>query len=169
MGERAPDRDRYTLAGALSYWGPLALWLAAIFYFSTDAMSAGHTSRFVEPIIRFFLPRASADTVYLLHIAVRKLGHVTEYGLLALLAFRAVRGAGRTGFRPQWAAGAWAVAALYALVDEFHQTFVSSRTGTASDALVDMVGAFAALVLLAWAMRRRRGGVETSEREEVAT
>ena len=136
------------------YWAPLAVWLAAIFYFSTDAMSAAHTSRFVEPLIRRLLPDASYETVYAVHVAVRKCGHVAEYALLALLAFRAVRSGRPEPFRPRWAVAALTITALYALVDEYHQTFVSSRTGNLEDAAIDVVGAGAALVALAWARRR---------------
>jgi VanZ family protein len=140
--------------GALWYWAPLGDWLAAIFFFSTDAMSAAHTSRFVEPLIRSIVPNASPETVYAVHVAVRKCGHLTEYGLLALLAFRAVRRGRPEPFRARWAAAAFAIASSYAVVDEFHQTFVASRTGNAGDVLVDMVGVAAALVALAWVRRR---------------
>jgi VanZ family protein len=151
----APGRAPASGWGALFYWAPLAVWLAAIFYFSTDAMSAEHTSRFIEPLIRRLLPDASPETVYVLHVGVRKLGHLAEYAVLGLLALRAVRSGRAEPFRPRWAAIAFAIAAGYALVDEYHQTFVRSRTGNLEDALVDMVGAAAALALYAWARRKR--------------
>jgi VanZ family protein len=146
----SPSKPR----GALWYWAPLAVWLAAIFCFSTDAMSAAHTSRFVEPIVRAMLPGASYETIYGVHVAVRKCGHLAEYALLGLLAFRAVRSGRAEPFRPRWAVAALAIAAVYALVDEYHQTFVSSRTGNLGDAAIDVVGAGAALVALAWARLR---------------
>ena len=154
-----PARSPSSVWGALWYWAPLAVWLAAIFVFSTDVMSAAHTSRFVEPIIRRLLPSASYETVYAVHVAVRKCGHLTEYALLGLLAFRAVRFGRSEPFRARWAAAALAIAASYALVDEYHQTFVSSRTGNLGDAAIDVVGAGAALVALAWARRRANSGV----------
>jgi VanZ family protein len=152
----APGRSPATRRGALWYWAPLAVWLGAIFFFSTDALSSAHTSRFVEPLIRRLLPGASEGAVYAIHVAVRKCGHLTEYALLALLAFRGARGGRPEGFRPGWAATAFAVAAVYALVDEYHQTFVSSRTGNLGDAAIDMTGAAAALLFLAWARSVRR-------------
>lgn len=155
---------RDTRRGALWYWAPLAVWLGAIFYFSTDAMSATHTGGFFEPLIRRLLPGASDATVEGLHVAVRKSAHVTEYALLALIALRAVRSGRAERFRASWALAAWAIAAGYALLDEYHQTFVSSRTGNLHDAVIDMTGAAAALVFLAkWretrANSRRRGVV----------
>lgn len=155
MPARSDDADSTGMWGALWYWAPLAVWLGAIFYFSSDVLSAEHTSHFVEPLIRRLLPGASDATVYGLHVAVRKAGHVTEYALLALLAFRAVR-AGRRGEAPtRWVVAAFAIAASYALVDEYHQTFVRSRTGNLHDAVIDMVGAAAAMVFLVW-MRNRK-------------
>jgi len=153
--EPARPARRVRWWGALWYWAPLAVWLGAIFYFSTDVMSAGHTSRFLEPLIRRLLPGASEPVVSGLHVAVRKTAHVTEYALLSLLAFRAVRSGRVLRFRAGWAFAAFAVAAAYALLDEFHQTFTSSRTGNLHDAVIDMVGAASALVFLAAYSRRR--------------
>jgi VanZ family protein len=117
-------------------------------------MSAPRTSRFVEPLIRWLLPDATPVTVYVLHVAVRKCGHLAEYALLALLAFRALRSGRAERFRSSWAGGAFAIAVAYALVDEFHQTFVSTRTGNLGDVLVDAVGAALALAALAWWRRK---------------
>ncbi len=150
--------------GALWYWAPLAVWLGAIFYFSTDAMSSAHTSRFVEPLIRRLIPGASEETVYAIHWTIRKLGHVTEYGLLALLAFRAIRSGRAEAFRLSWAGWALAVATAYALVDEYHQTFVSSRTGNLGDVGIDMLGAALALGALAWVRRTPRTRRQRSRR-----
>jgi VanZ family protein len=136
--------------GALVYWGPLAVWLVATFYVSTGAMSSENTSRFVGPLLRWLLPDLSPAALYGVHVAVRKTAHVTQYGLLALLAFRAVRGGRRPAWRTRWAVQAFLIATCYAAIDEYHQSFASNRTGTAQDVLIDVVGASAALVFLAW-------------------
>ena len=138
----------------LRYWGPLAVWLAAIFYFSTDAMSAPRTSRFVEPLILWLLPDATPETVYALHVVVRKCGHLAEYALLGLLAFRAVRSGAAERFRATWAVWAFSIAVGYAVVDELHQSFVSSRSGNLGDVVVDAAGAALALAALAWWRRK---------------
>jgi VanZ family protein len=141
----------------LRYWGPLVVWLAAIFYFSTDAMSAPRTSRFLGPLLQWLLPGASPETIYVAHVAVRKGGHVAEYALLALLAFRAVRAESAARFRASWALSAFAIAVGFAFVDEYHQTFVSTRTGNLGDVAIDAAGAALALLALAWAFAERRG------------
>ena len=63
---------------------------------------------------------------------LRKGAHMTEYGLLGLLWWRAL------GTRsPLPGAG---IALAYAMTDEFHQTFVAGRHGTPVDVLIDAVG-----------------------------
>jgi VanZ family protein len=91
-------------------------------------------------------------------VVLRKLAHVTEYLLLALATWRALR-----GLRPEWKPVAQiGVAALftlaYAVSDEFHQTFVDGRNGTPVDVAIDAVGISIAclLALRTYAGRRRR-------------
>ena len=76
-------------------------------------------------------------------IAVRKLGHITGYALLTAAWWWALRGV--TG-RPLLIAVC--IAFAYACTDEFHQTFVSGRTGTPVDVAIDSIGmAIAALLI----------------------
>jgi VanZ family protein len=156
--DNAPSDSSFIFhpSSLLWYWLPLALWLAAIFYFSTDAMSAKHTSRFLEPLIRSLLPWASYPTVVGVHMGIRKLGHVTEYALLTVLAFRAVRG-GRTApnWTPSWAAVAFAIAVAYAAIDELHQGFVSTRSASVFDVLTDASGALGAVAVISWGLAPR--------------
>jgi VanZ family protein len=76
-------------------------------------------------------------------LILRKLGHVTEYGLLFWLWFRAL------GFERPWLAAVIAIA--YSATDEYHQTFVDGRHGTPVDNLIDATG-----VGLTWALLRAR-------------
>jgi VanZ family protein len=160
MNERMQSRSSFIVhrsAFIISYWLPLLLWLAAIFYFSSDAMSAGRTSRFIEPMLRLLMPWAEYPTILGVHMGVRKAAHVAEYALLALLAFRAVRG-GRDAprWRPSWAAAAFAIAVAYAVVDEVHQGFVRTRSGSVFDVLTDAAGALGAVAFLSWWLGPRR-------------
>ena len=84
-----------------------------------------------------------------IHAVTRKIAHLTEYALLGLLAARAFRGSPREGLRARWFLAALALVVVYALVDEYHQSFVPSRTGSIYDSLIDMTGGLAAL-LIAW-------------------
>ncbi|MCX6031937.1 MAG: VanZ family protein [Chloroflexi bacterium] len=76
--------------------------------------------------------------------------HLVIYATLALLWERALRG---TGVRRP-ALWAFAIAVLYGLSDEFHQSFVPGRTATVFDAATDAVAAGLALSIAAWARRR---------------
>ena len=108
-----------------------------IFVGSTDLLSAEHTSRFIGPFLRWFAPHVSDATIATVQLVVRKLAHLTEYAILAALLFRALR-----VFGP-----AFIVAAIYAALDEIHQSFVTSRTGSAYDVLIDCAGIITGLVI----------------------
>jgi VanZ family protein len=80
---------------------------------------------------------------------LRKLAHITVFGLLWLALARA------TDWRRPLLATV--IALLYAISDEFHQTFVDERHGTPRDVAIDAIGM--GLAALAWAYAaRRRGG-----------
>ena len=133
------------------------MWATAIFIGSGDSLSSTNTSRFLEPLIRWSLPRLSHESVGTVMVVIRKCGHLTEYGVLSVLCWRAVHRRSNRGVRDwSWrdAGIALTMAALFAASDEFHQAFVPSRSGSPWDALIDTCGA-AAGVLLIWSIRRR--------------
>jgi VanZ family protein len=125
----------------LKYWLPVLAWMTFIFVGSTDLLSAEHTSRFIGPFLRWFAPDISGATVASIQLIVRKFGHLTEYAILAALLCRALR------FSSQGWFGAFGISAIYASLDEFHQSFVSSRTGTPWDVLIDCIGAIIGVVI----------------------
>jgi VanZ family protein len=63
--------------------------------------------------------------------------------------FRAFRGDSPVRWQLRWASSALITTALWAMLDEFHQTFTRSRDGTIWDVLLDTCGALAALMLIA--------------------
>ena len=132
----------------LRHWWPALAWAAMISFFSTGLFSGENTSRLILPILAWLLPRASVETLALAHFLIRKSGHFGEYFLFSLLMLRGIR-AGRREWRWTWAAAALAAAACYAGLDEFHQAFVPSRTASASDVLLDSLGAAVAQLFAA--------------------
>lgn len=110
-----------------------------IFAGSTDLLSAAHTSRFIGPFLRWFSPDVSDATIASVQLIVRKCAHLTEYAILAALLYRAMRQ------RFFWAA--WIIAAVYAALDEFHQSFVASRTASWWDVAIDCIGAIVGLLI----------------------
>ncbi|HXN17941.1 MAG TPA: VanZ family protein [Candidatus Binatus sp.] len=143
-------------------WWPALLWAIVISTFSTGIFTSDNTSRIIVPILRWFFPHASQETLFLVHHFIRKMGHVTEYFVLSLLILRAIR-AGKPGTHWGWALATIAMVACYASLDEFHQSFVPGRTAAVSDVLIDTAGGIAAqiavalIVLFADIRRKRRG------------
>ncbi len=139
-------------------YGPLALWMSFIFYASTGDFSAPNTSRIIEPLLKWFHPTITVAELQRVHLYVRKLAHFSEYALLALLAARAFHSSSRSFLRSRWALSAFILVAVYALLDEYHQTFVATRAGNIYDSLLDMSGGAFALIMLAvfgrWRARR---------------
>ena len=78
-----------------------------------------------------------------------------EYAILALLLARAFRTSLREFLRNHWFGVSLAFVALYALSDEFHQSFVSTRTASIYDCLIDTAGGLAALIIVAMRSRVR--------------
>ena len=140
----------FLVRGVLKYWLPVLLWMVFIFLGSTDLMSAEHTSRFIGPFLRWFAPDITDATIASIQLLVRKCAHVMEYAILSALLLRALRQhllAARSV--------AFVLAALYAVLDEFHQSFVPSRTGSPWDVVTDIAGAILGLMIYVRMTRRR--------------
>lgn len=129
-----------TFKGSLRYWLPVFLWMAFIFWMSTGAFSAQNTSRILEPVIRFLFPDLPAHTLKALHGLVRKFGHVAEYLVLGLLLFRAFCFSSTEPRPLRCALYSLLVVVISAAGDELHQSFVSTRTASVFDVLIDTTG-----------------------------
>ena len=109
---------------ALTLWLPVLLWAAVIFTLSAiPSQSSG---------------LGVWDTV------LRKCAHVTEYGVLGALLYRAF----------EREAPALAAGIAYAATDELHQHFVRGRHASPVDVGIDAVGV--ALGMLLWLRVRAR-------------
>ncbi len=84
-----------------------------------------------------------------------KLAHGGWFFLLALLAWRAAR-EGEAWPRRRRVVGLLVGAALWAVSDEWHQSFVPGRAVEAADLLADVAGATLALALAEGALFARR-------------
>ena len=158
----------------LRKWLPAVIWMVLIFAGSTDVLSGEHTARFIEPLLRWlFVGRLTPGEVQWGHFFLRKTGHVVEYAVLSALFWFALGrsrldpGAG-ANHRGPWLAVCLAVllAVGYAALDEYHQSFVPSRTSSWHDVAIDTGGSVVGLVLLGvaklgrgrWEKRRRPEG-----------
>lgn len=141
----------------LHYWLPVIVWIAVIFTFSSDLFSAQHTGSVLEYIITHTIGPVETRTFEYIHFTTRKLAHVTEYGILGLLVFRAWRREHRGQFCAAWVRQALAIVMAVAAIDEFHQSFVPSRGSSSWDALLDTLGAalFLAVTYLLWTRKAK--------------
>ena len=94
----------------LTVWGPVVLWAAVIFAFSS-------------------VPSLGTD-LGTWDLILRKCAHLTEYAILGALLARATRSPGL----------AVLLAGLYAVTDEVQQMFVEGRVGAPLEVAIDTVG-----------------------------
>ena len=131
--------------------------MVVIFLGSTDILSAAHTSRFLVPFLRWLDPQISLAALNAIQFGIRKLAHLTEYAILAALLWRALRGGTRWQVKISILFFVtWIACAIFAASDEFHQSFVPSRTSSPIDVMIDVTGALIGLAIcLAFSMRRK--------------
>ncbi len=122
-------------------WWPVGAWMSVIFLFSTDIFSGARTSALLGPFLSSIFPALSNEQIEAIHLTLRKFGHWSEYFILASLLVRAWR----KEFPSQTRIARWAwcvvLATLYAASDEWHQSFVPSRTASLVDVTIDSFGA----------------------------
>ena len=127
--------------------------MSVIFVLSTDLFSGANTSSLLRPLLSSLVPSLTNEQIDLIHVMVRKLGHWSEYFILARLLVGAV-----TGQFPLWKPSRhllWSLllAILYAAGDEWHQSFVPSRSASIFDVLIDSFGALCGAL---WFERRKQ-------------
>lgn len=137
----------------VKYTLPVIFWMGFIFWMSTGTFSSENTSSYLETVLRLFVPKISAQELDWINELIRKSGHVIEYFILGLLLFRAFRGSSIGSWNWRWSLLALILVLLWAAGDEFHQSFVSTRTASAADVLIDTAGG----VLAQFAILLRNG------------
>jgi VanZ family protein len=134
-------------------WLPVLLWAAVIFIFSTDLFSGSNTGGVFGVVMHFIFPDITFEALNRAHFLLRKLGHFSAYFIFAVLLMRALRQENAGRIETRHLAISFAVATIYAISDEFHQSFVPSRGADIVDVLIDMSGAIAGI---SWSHRRNR-------------
>ena len=160
------NSDRHAV---LKAWIAAILWLIVIAIESTAMLSSSHTSRILYPILHFLFGMDSERFEYW-HFYMRKSGHVVGYAILSILLFRAWRASlpamNSSKWAPRWAAMAVLGTALVASLDEWHQSFIPSRTGRWQDVVLDTCAGLAAQILiwLWWRSRQNQSYASTWRR-----
>jgi len=139
-------------------WIPSAIWLTVIAVESTNLGSAEHTGRILYPILHFLFEMDRARFA-VWHALLRKTGHIVGYFTLSVLLFRSWRATFprlSTRWCLQWATVALLSTSLVAMLDEWHQSFLPSRTGTFRDAILDGTAGLVAQIALFAVLRKQR-------------
>jgi VanZ family protein len=141
----------------LRFWVPVLFWMVLIFGASADAHSYEHSSRIIIPVLRWLFPHMSAMEMDRIHHLFRKGCHVTVYAILGFLVFRALHHSRNP--LPAWSwprvGGTLLIVFLYAASDEYHQSFVPTRTPLFSDVCIDTAGGAVGLGI-AWIFHYNR-------------
>jgi VanZ family protein len=135
----------------LKAWIATILWLIVIAIESSAYLSAHNTSRILYPVLHFLFGVDHQHFEHW-HFYIRKGGHVFGYGLLCILLFRAWRetlhSSVNAKWTMRWASLAVLGTAVVAFLDEWHQSFIPSRTGTPHDVLLDTCAGIGAQIVL---------------------
>lgn len=131
-------------------WWAVGVMMVVTFVFGTDLFSSQNTRDIIRWIMQWLLgPGAEAKVTSGGEGLLRKSAHFVEYGILAYLWFRAVRGDHLQRWKWSWFLIALLATTAWAVVDELQQGFISSqRTGNPWDVVLDSAGALTALLLV---------------------
>ena len=123
----------------------LILWMIVIFSFSSaDAnKSTGTSDKVITTMIEIKDKITNNETpnnekeiiVKNSSFYIRKIAHLTEYLILGFLMFNLLKQYSVTNI--YYAIG---LSILYSCTDEFHQLFISGRSGSIRDVLIDSIG-----------------------------
>lgn len=105
------------------YLTPIFVWMGFIFLLSA-------------------IPNLKSELPSLFDLILRKIAHIIEFGILAVLMARAVFPYGQEHKMPVWESVLTVIilTVLYAATDEFHQVFVTGRQGSLWDVGIDSLG-----------------------------
>ena len=146
-------------------WAPVTIWMALIFNFSTDWFAAPDTESFFTPLLSWLIPGMAPETIQIIHAALRKLGHWTEYFILANLLATAGQGQWPKQTRQGRFTTNASIATLYAITDEWHQSFVPSRGASVIDVIIDAWGAICGAF---WTLYHERSPADRGHAQQVA-
>jgi VanZ family protein len=141
-------------------WIPALIWLGIITFESTSYLSSDNTSRILYPVLHFLLGLDPARFA-VWHHHIRKTGHFVGYFTLSCLLFRAWRATlsivPPAEWSLRWATVSFLMTTLVASLDEWHQTFIPSRTGNIHDVILDSSAALVAqIAIFIWLRKNRR-------------
>ena len=140
----------------LRAWWPALVWIGLIAFESTDFFSAQHTGRMLYGLLTRLFGEIDFYNFLVFHHYLRKTGHVIGFGMLSLLLLRGWRATLAPNHVWSWRVAllAWLGTVFVAAMDEWHQSFIPSRTGTWRDAVLDSTAGLVFLLVAYFWLRR---------------
>ena len=137
-------------------WWPAVVWIGLIAFESTDVFSSEHTGTMLYKLLTYLFGHINFYKFLVFHHYLRKTGHVVGYGMLSLLLLRGWRATlGRNdALLLRATLLSWLGTVCVAAMDEWHQCFIPSRTGTVWDVALDTMAGVAFLVVAYLWLRR---------------
>lgn len=129
------------------WWAMTLAWAALIFHLSTQTFSPDFSRGLLARTLHLLHLSLSWRTFALLDDSLRKVAHLIEYGIFALLLYRLTCEKWRGFWQPRRALICILVAAAFSLTDEFHQMFVLGRRASLLDCGFDTMGAALAMLV----------------------
>lgn len=123
------------------------IWAGLIFDLSTGTFGGSYTAWLLHQILALLHVTVSAYTFEMLHHVIRKLAHITEYAIFAMLLYGASADDRPFRWRPRRAFWCVVIAGVYSLTDELHQTLVPGRGPSLVDCGIDTAGATAGVLV----------------------
>lgn len=121
----------------------MIIWMIFIFIMSnTNGNDSSSQSNFFANIILQFINIDKETLTFL----IRKVAHMSEYAILALFTYYALI---KITFNKRIIFQiTFLISFLYACSDEFHQLFISGRSGQFTDIIIDSTGCLIMLLFL---------------------
>lgn len=119
---RSTKKQSRFITVLFGYWVPVFVWMGIIFF-----LSSRHS--------------VSVSEEYFINFLFFKTLHLIEYAVLYTLILRASYQASDDRQKRNVYLRAYLITVLYAVTDEFHQSFVPSRTAKPRDVIIDAIGA----------------------------
>ena len=121
----------------------IIIWMIIIFIFSNmDTIKSNGTSKGII-IEEIPTEEEKQNIVNNLNLPLRKIMHFTEYLILSLLLLNALT---QTNIKNKYFITI-IICFIYAITDEYHQTFIDGRTGQFIDVLIDTAGSTLGLII----------------------
>ncbi len=140
----------------LCAWWPALVWIGLIALESSNSFSSENTGSLLFALLTRLFGQINLHHFMIFHHYLRKTGHVVGYGMLSLLLLRGWRATlGPVhALLLRAALLSWLGTAFVAAMDEWHQSYIPSRTGTPRDVLLDTVAGVAFLLVAYLQLRR---------------